>query len=128
MPNDETLNDWMDFGDKKTSLDDEDLFTEGGLLLKMLQLKTQFDSLDGKQLMKARSRANPYEQLKCAIFQNRAALKMADMDYATGFIFSGIFVAILKNSSEILYLAFRRLSVNLYLSHCSEKKIAMKHE
>ena len=95
MPDDGTLNDWMEFGDRKLTIDDEDLFCDRDLLNKMLDLKSEFDRLDNKQLMKARSRANPYEELKNAIFQNRAALKMADMDYATGFIFSGTLTCVI---------------------------------
>ena len=47
-----------------------------------------FDSLAGDEFLKARTRANPYEMVKGAIFQNRAAMKMANMDAVFDFMFS----------------------------------------
>ena len=40
-------------------------------------LEGRYDSLAGDEFLKARTRANPYEMVKGAIFQNRAAIKMA---------------------------------------------------
>ena len=79
----------MEFGERKLEIEDETTFCEAELLSTMLQLKTEFDNSEKMKLQKARSRANPYELLRGAIFQNRAALKMADMDYATDLMFSG---------------------------------------
>lgn len=49
-----------------------------------------FDELDAMELCKARSRANPFETLKSAFFMNRAALKMANIDAATNFLFTSV--------------------------------------
>ena len=51
-------------------------------------LEGRYDSLAGDELLKARTRANPYEMVKGAIFQNRAAMKMANMDAVFDFMFS----------------------------------------
>jgi cap1 methyltransferase len=50
--------------------------------------QTVFDSLAGDEFLKARTRSNPYEMVKGAIFQNRAAMKMANMDAVFDFMFS----------------------------------------
>lgn len=47
-----------------------------------------FDALDGKELMKARSRANPFEHIRGVFFLNRAAMKMANMDAVFNFMFT----------------------------------------
>ena len=50
-------------------------------------LEGRYDSLAGDEFLKARNRANPYEMVKGAIFQNRAAMKMANMDAVFDFMF-----------------------------------------
>lgn len=47
---------------------------------KAAKLKSEFDQLDGKLFRDARFRTNPYERIGTSIFQNRAALKMANLD------------------------------------------------
>lgn len=47
---------------------------------KIENLKSEFDELDGKLFRDARFRTNPYERIGTSIFQNRAALKMANLD------------------------------------------------
>lgn len=42
------------------------------------------------ELCRARARANAFESLRSAFFMNRAALKMANIDAVTGFLFSGV--------------------------------------
>lgn len=46
--------------------------------------------MDLNELIHARSRANPFETLKTAFFMNRAALKIANIDALTNFMFSNI--------------------------------------
>ena len=50
--------------------------------------KTFFDTVEEKAFLQARDRANPFEKIKKEMFQNRAALKMAEMDSQTGRIFT----------------------------------------
>lgn len=47
-----------------------------------------FDSLDGEELRRARTRSNPFETIGKGIFQNRAAMKMANMDKVFDFMFT----------------------------------------
>lgn len=47
----------------------------------------QFNEID---LLKGRSKSNPFESIKSAFFMNRAALKMANIDACTDFIFTNI--------------------------------------
>lgn len=51
-------------------------------------LKSIFDDLDNIKMIKARSRANPFETIASCIFQNRAAMKMANIDSVFGYMFT----------------------------------------
>lgn len=42
------------------------------------------------ELNRARTRANPFETIRSAFFMNRAALKMANIDAATNYMFSKV--------------------------------------
>ncbi|EFC48164.1 predicted protein [Naegleria gruberi] len=46
----------------------------------IFDLKSQFDSVDEKIFTDARYRSNPYERIGRSIFQNRAAIKLANID------------------------------------------------
>jgi len=54
----------------------------------ILQSKTVFDELEDEEMRRARTRSNPYETIRGAIFQNRAAMKMANMDCVFDFMFT----------------------------------------
>jgi cap1 methyltransferase len=58
------------------------------VLSTVLGSKSVFDSLDELELRKARGRCNPYESIGKMFFQNRAALKMANIDAACNFMFT----------------------------------------
>jgi cap1 methyltransferase len=49
----------------------------------LMKLKSEFDGLDSRKFTDSRFRTNPYERLGKSIFQNRAALKMANIDKVT---------------------------------------------
>ena len=87
-PSTDDMSDWMGISERKTSIDDETEFCSEEILHGVLTCKTVFDSLAGDEFLKARTRANPYEMVKGAIFQNRAAMKMANMDAVFDFMFS----------------------------------------
>ncbi|RZC32066.1 cap-specific mRNA (nucleoside-2'-O-)-methyltransferase 1, partial [Asbolus verrucosus] len=53
-------------------------------------LENIFEELDIKDLCQARTRANPFETIRSVFFMNRAALKMANIDAATDFMFTNI--------------------------------------
>jgi hypothetical protein len=58
------------------------------MLSLVLGSKSVFDTLDELELRKARGRCNPFESIGKMFFQNRAALKMANIDAACDFMFT----------------------------------------
>uniref|UniRef100_A0AC34QA20 Cap-specific mRNA (nucleoside-2'-O-)-methyltransferase 1 n=1 Tax=Panagrolaimus sp. JU765 TaxID=591449 RepID=A0AC34QA20_9BILA len=71
---------WIKVGSPKLVIDDEDEFCDREIIAAMLESKNVFDHLTDRELHNARIRANPFETIKSAIFQNRAAMKMANLD------------------------------------------------
>ena len=82
------LRGWMLEGPRKETIDDETRFADPEVLSAVLKCKSIFDKLEPKELMMARSKSNPFETIKGAFFQNRAAMKMANMDAVFDFIFT----------------------------------------
>ena len=52
--------------------------------------KSAFDCIDPRTFRAARTRANPFELLRAEMFQNRAALKMAEVDRITERLFTSM--------------------------------------
>lgn len=98
----EELQDWLGFGPKKLVIDNELSFCSEDILRDVLSSKSVFDRLDPHELRKARSRSNPYETIRGAFFQNRAAVKMANIDRACDFVFTEPKTL---HSKELLYFA-----------------------
>ncbi|XP_035670765.1 cap-specific mRNA (nucleoside-2'-O-)-methyltransferase 1-like [Branchiostoma floridae] len=88
VPNKDTLQDWVLEGTRKNQIEDEVEFCNEEILLDLLKCKSVFDVLDGQEMRNARTRANPYETIRGAIFQNRAAMKMANMDHVFDYMFT----------------------------------------
>lgn len=84
----EQLKRWICLGERKETLDDETLFVEPEILTGILEAKTVFDQLNENELRRARSRSNPFETIRSSIFQNRAAVKMANIDSMLNFMFT----------------------------------------
>ncbi|XP_031559372.1 cap-specific mRNA (nucleoside-2'-O-)-methyltransferase 1-like [Actinia tenebrosa] len=87
-PTEEEMQNWCQIGKKKLTINDETEFCSPEVLEDILSSKSVFDALTGMEFLKARTRANPYEFIKSAIFQNRAAVKMVNMDSAFDFMFT----------------------------------------
>nr|XP_039259182.1 cap-specific mRNA (nucleoside-2'-O-)-methyltransferase 1-like [Styela clava] len=102
LPDYDELCEWTSEGKKKLTIEDETLFCDEEILKKMLTCKTVFDDLEGTELRHARTRSNPYEQIRGAIFLNRAAMKIANIDQVFDYMFTSP-----KNlaPNEILYFA-----------------------
>lgn len=47
-----------------------------------------FDNLNEREMYRARGRSNPFETIGKLFFQNRAALKMANLDAVFDFMFT----------------------------------------
>ncbi|XP_033633452.1 cap-specific mRNA (nucleoside-2'-O-)-methyltransferase 1-like [Asterias rubens] len=85
------LSQWQEWKREKRKdfIDDETHFCNPDVLRKLLKAKSAFDKLeDPEEMRQARTRSNPYETLRGGIFLNRAAMKMANMDYVFNFMFT----------------------------------------
>ncbi|CAG0894632.1 unnamed protein product [Darwinula stevensoni] len=82
------LRSWVEEGTKSLSLDGETAFCSPELLQEILSSKSIFDSLESAEMVRARSKANPFEAVGGGIFLNRAAMKMANMDAVFDHMFS----------------------------------------
>ncbi|XP_029422801.1 cap-specific mRNA (nucleoside-2'-O-)-methyltransferase 1 isoform X1 [Nannospalax galili] len=81
IPDTQEMSDWMVVGKRKMVIEDETEFCDEELLHSVLQCKSMFDILNGEEMRRARTRANPYEMIRGVFFLNRAAMKMANMDF-----------------------------------------------
>lgn len=84
----EELSNWVVTGKKKLTIDDETRFCDPQIVRNILTSKSAFDKLSGPDMRKARTRSNPFETIRGCIFQNRAAVKMANMDSMCDFMFT----------------------------------------
>lgn len=84
----EDLKDWVRNAPKKMIIDDETNFCDPEVLKNVLSSKSAFDELDGNDMRRARTRSNPFETIRGSIFQNRAAVKMANIDSLCNFMFT----------------------------------------
>ncbi len=67
----------------KLTIDDETEFCSQETLTAMLNAKSVFDALPDRELREARARANPYESIGSAFFQNRYVRMHACMRVAS---------------------------------------------
>lgn len=79
---------WLKLGDVKLTIDDEAHFCDPQVLSDVLSSKSIFDNLGTEDMRRARTRSNPFETIRGAIFLNRAAVKMANMDSIFDFMFT----------------------------------------
>ncbi|XP_076353934.1 cap methyltransferase 1 isoform X4 [Tachypleus tridentatus] len=86
---------------KKMTIDDETHFCDPEVLKNILGLKTVFDQLEPEEMRRARTRSNSFETIRGVIFQNRAAMKMANIDAIFDFMFTNPTDE--KGNSLILY-------------------------
>ncbi|XP_066934047.1 cap-specific mRNA (nucleoside-2'-O-)-methyltransferase 1-like [Clytia hemisphaerica] len=96
---------WTNMSARKETIDDEFQFCEAEILKGVLASKSVFDHLGHSEFLRARTRANPYETIRGAIFQNRAAMKMAEMDASFDDMFTSHHDFDEKNPSSLLYFA-----------------------
>ncbi|KAK2113640.1 Cap-specific mRNA (nucleoside-2'-O-)-methyltransferase 1 [Saguinus oedipus] len=71
IPDTKEMSDWMVVGKRKMIIEDETEFCGEELLHSVLQCKSVFDVLDGEEMRRARTRANPYEMIRGVFFLNR---------------------------------------------------------
>lgn len=102
------LRSWVQEGKKKLTIEDETEFCSETILRKVLHCKSVFDQLEPDEMRKARTRSNPFETVRGVIFQNRAAMKMANMDAMFDFMFTNPVTADGKSMvgpNDLLYFA-----------------------
>ncbi|KAJ8045693.1 Cap-specific mRNA (nucleoside-2'-O-)-methyltransferase 1 [Holothuria leucospilota] len=112
VPDEDELTSWKDAcwtpTKKKLTIDDEINFCDENLLENLLIQKSTFDNLEGEEMRQGRTRSNPFETIRNAIFQNRAAVKMANMDVLCDMMFTSprkITGEPAVSSHELLYFA-----------------------
>eukprot|EP00002_Diphylleia_rotans_P002545 TRINITY_DN1159_c0_g4_i2.p1 TRINITY_DN1159_c0_g4~~TRINITY_DN1159_c0_g4_i2.p1 ORF type:complete len:424 (+),score=76.27 TRINITY_DN1159_c0_g4_i2:72-1343(+) len=98
------LQDTIEIGSRKQTIEDETTFIDQSILKEMLLSKTAFDGVPSREFSNARNRANPFEDIKCGIFQNRAAMKMANIDSVCNFMFTDYEMSP-ENNHELLFFA-----------------------
>uniref|UniRef100_A0A8R1DM14 Cap-specific mRNA (nucleoside-2'-O-)-methyltransferase 1 n=1 Tax=Caenorhabditis japonica TaxID=281687 RepID=A0A8R1DM14_CAEJA len=98
---------WIVVKPKKMKIDDEYDFCDPEVLKNMLDAKDVFDAMSDKDLREARTRANPYETIGSAFFQNRAAMKTANMDKIYDWILSR------ENTENNLFLKVKNKIMSL---------------
>ena len=108
LPTSQQLENFFKIGPKLESLENQIDFCDPIILKNVLNCKSVFDSLSGEELRRARSTSNPFETIEKAFFQNRAALKMANMDAVFDWMFTepkDEFNKSLVKPNELLYFA-----------------------
>nr|XP_025042133.1 cap-specific mRNA (nucleoside-2'-O-)-methyltransferase 1 isoform X1 [Pelodiscus sinensis] len=110
IPDAHEMKNWMTVGKRKMVIEDETEFCHEELLHSVLQCKSVFDELDGEEMRRARTRSNPYEMIRGVFFLNRAAMKMANMDYVFDHMFTNPKDShgkplIKERDAELLYFA-----------------------
>jgi cap1 methyltransferase len=75
-------------GKRKLDIADETTYCDPQVLKNIISCKTIFDRLEADELVKARTRSNPFETIRSGFFLNRAAMKMANMDAVFDFMFT----------------------------------------
>uniref|UniRef100_A0A6A7FUP5 Cap-specific mRNA (nucleoside-2'-O-)-methyltransferase 1 n=2 Tax=Hirondellea gigas TaxID=1518452 RepID=A0A6A7FUP5_9CRUS len=79
---------WNIVGPRKEDISEETTYCNPDVLSSVLTSKNVFDELGEREIQRARLRSNPYETVGKVFFQNRAALKMANLDAVTGMMFT----------------------------------------
>ena len=97
-------------GPEKMVIEDETNFCDETIVRNICQCKSAFDQLSGPELRRAVSLSNPFETIEKGIFQNRAAMKMANIDTAFDMMFTEPknqdgSPMVRENSQDLLYFA-----------------------
>eukprot|EP00494_Astrolonche_serrata_P030122 UN30389 len=86
------MKEWVKLEERMTTITKENItcedFGSKEMQVKIIDSKAVFDDIQQSTFRRARDKANPFEMLKKEFFQNRAALKMCELDAIFGFIFT----------------------------------------
>ncbi|XP_054262989.1 cap-specific mRNA (nucleoside-2'-O-)-methyltransferase 1-like isoform X1 [Macrosteles quadrilineatus] len=103
-----TLHSWKENGPRNLNIEEFTDFCDPNILTNILSKKSIFDTLDGEEMRRARTRSNPFETIGKGMFLNRAAMKMANMDKVFDFMFTSPKTqtgAPMVKDDELLYFA-----------------------
>ncbi|EAX88123.1 FtsJ-like methyltransferase family protein [Trichomonas vaginalis G3] len=92
--------DKMLIGEKNDDLGKSNVCNES-LITEIFERKDEFAAFDAKQFNDARIKANPWETIGKVIFQNRAAMKMANLDAIFNFTNSPEFPNLAPNCGKL---------------------------
>ncbi|XP_060876031.1 cap-specific mRNA (nucleoside-2'-O-)-methyltransferase 1 isoform X2 [Metopolophium dirhodum] len=105
----EDMNYWFETGEKKLTYNQTTEFADSEIFKVVNCSKNVLDNIDDHDFRHARTKANPFETVKNGIFQNRAAMKMANIDWACDFMFTDPKYndgsSMLTSPSSLLYFA-----------------------
>ncbi|XP_050440326.1 cap-specific mRNA (nucleoside-2'-O-)-methyltransferase 1 isoform X2 [Adelges cooleyi] len=100
---------WIKTGEKKLTYDQTTEFADPEIFKVVNSSKNVLDNIDDHDFRNARTKANPFETIKNGIFQNRAAMKMANIDWACDFMFTdpkySDETSMLSGPSDLVYFA-----------------------
>ncbi|XP_014283812.1 cap-specific mRNA (nucleoside-2'-O-)-methyltransferase 1 [Halyomorpha halys] len=82
------MDNWINEGPQNFNIESMTEFIDEDLLSNILQKKSIFDNLSEDELRRAVTRSNPFETIRKGIFLNRAAVKMANIDFAFDHMFT----------------------------------------
>lgn len=102
LPTSEEMQHWLQKGPKKLVAETKSYFCDDDIDSDVLSAKTVLEDLNEDEMRRARKHSNPYETIRGAIFLNRAAVKMANIDKACNFMFTNLKPL---GNNELLYFA-----------------------
>lgn len=104
LPTEEEMATWMLEGKRDWTCVTSDRFCSSELQQQLLDSKTAFDQVPSTLFRSARTRSNPFESIQKEFFQNRAALKMVELDAMCGRIFTSPPMLKMARKRELLYV------------------------
>lgn len=104
LPSASDMSSWLREGPRDPSQISDDHFCSGEVQTQLLSAKSAFDDVPSSLFRSARERSNPFERIRGEFFQNRAALKMAEMDAMCGRIFTAPPLVRAARKRELVYI------------------------
>lgn len=113
LPTTAQLESWMEYGPRQLRLSqtyspDAEYFCDVKIVENLNRAKSSLNGLPDRRMNRGRSVSNPFESIGRGIFQNRAAMRMANIDASLKFMFTN-FIDSTTNSplgeDEVLYFA-----------------------
>ena len=81
--------DQVEIDDQPFVLSQHTQFVDPAILAGLIDSKNAFENVPKADVQRARLSSNPFESISKCNFQNRAALKMANLDSISDFLFTG---------------------------------------